>query len=171
MAHCDSYYGGQCTWGACQLASWIPDGLGDGGDWAGNYSARGGAVTMSPTAGSVVCYCRGDGYSGFGHVAYVEQLGSGGTFLVKEMNYVAAWQWDERWSSMGDVCGFLLAPGMAPGSGGGGQGAGPSGVLTASIPWQLQGAWNNVRWWSLTGRNNEVNWHGHLAQAFGGIPG
>lgn len=125
---CESYYPGQCTWGACQWAGWIPEHLGDGGDWAANAAAMGYAVTGTPTVGSVVCYARGNGYSDFGHVAGVTAVYGDGTFQVHEMNYIAPYQWDDRISSTYDVAGFILPPGVSPGAGGSlGRGAGPQG--------------------------------------------
>lgn len=140
MARCDSYAAGNCTWGACSENGWIPEGLGDGGDWAQNAAARGFDVTGEPTVGSVVSYCRGDGYSQWGHCASVVDVGQGGSFEVHEMNYVGFGEWDYRWSGMGDVCGFILAPGMQPGGGGGGRGGGIPG-----LPGQLHQAWQDVR--------------------------
>ncbi len=155
MARCDSYAFGNCTAEACREAPWIPEGLGDGGDWAANWQAQGGAVTLAPTVGSVVSYCRGDGYSLYGHVAYVEEVYSDGSFLVREMNYVAFDTVDERRSTQGDVCGFLLGPGMQPGQrvppGRGAPGGGPP----LTIPGELQAAWEGVRWWSSQGHDYE----------------
>lgn len=144
MVRCSSYADGNCTDGACLLAPWIPEDLGDGGDWAANAPSHGLQVTMIPTAGSVVCYCRGDGYSPYGHCAYVERVNPDGTILVKEMNYVAFNQYDERVSTLSDVCGFILAPGMAPGQGGtGGQGAAGNAVGDLAASWsRLQGYYN-----------------------------
>lgn len=101
---------------------------------------------MTPTPGSVVSYCRGDGYSSFGHCGLVEQVAPDGTFLVSEMNYVAFDVVDERWSNLGDVCGFLLAPGQAPGGGagpGGGTGGSAAGDVAAS--WAALQDYLNVR--------------------------
>lgn len=140
MARCDSYYPGQCTAGACDLNGWVQDGWGNGGQWAEAARAAGFTVTQTPTAGAVVCYCAGDGYSEFGHVATVESVNGDGTFTVREENYIGPYQWDDRTSSSYDVCGFILPPGVAPGQpsaplgqGAGGQptGAGVSLVTTA----------------------------------------
>lgn len=144
MARCDSYTFGNCTAGACALAPWIPDWLGDGGDWAGSWRRLGGQVIYQPQPGTVVSYCRGDGYSQFGHCGYVEQVASTGLFLVREMNYVEFDAYDERWSNMQDVCGFLVPPGGLTGSGssqGGPSGAG--GLDDVRAAWdQLAGWWN-----------------------------
>lgn len=119
MARCDSYDFGECTAGACAAASWIPDGLGNGGEWSANAPAHGIMVTDVPTVGAVVSYCPGDGYSPFGHCALVTQVYPDGTFQVYEMNYVAFDQYDSRRSTINDVCGFLLPPGVQAGAGGG----------------------------------------------------
>lgn len=146
MSRCDTYAFGNCTRGACELAPWIPEGLGDGGDWARDYLLRGGQVTQVPTPGSVVCYCRGDGYSVFGHVGYVLQVYPGGSFLVREMNFAAFNAYDDRVSSLGDVCGFLLAPGAQPGLGSAQAGGGPGGGLD-----DAQQAWADLAGWWNTG--------------------
>lgn len=155
MARCDSYTPQNCTAGACEKAPWIPEGLGDGGDWAQNYQAQGGQVTMIPTADAVVCYARGDGYSAFGHVAYVDEVYDDGTFLVTEENFTALGQWDDRRSTMADVAGFLLAPGAVPGARGTGSGQGSGGPTIQGIPSQVNGAWEVVRWWTQQGHDYE----------------
>lgn len=155
MARCDSYAPGNCTIGACRLADWVPDYLGDGGDWAANWQARGGALTQQPTAGAIVSYCRGDGYSVWGHVAYVEQVYDDGTFLVKEMNYLAFDTYDERRSNDGDVCGFLLGPGVTPGQRLVPARGGPPAASSFNLPGEIVNAWEGVRWWSNDGHNLE----------------
>lgn len=142
MAHCDSYDPGQCTAGACQLNSWIPDGLGNGGEWAANAGAYGLAVTMTPTAPSVVCYCAGDGYSEFGHVATVLSVNGDGTFVVREENYLGPFQWDDRTSSDYDVCGFILPPGGQPGQTGGQGSGGGSGPAAGAGRSEVENSWN-----------------------------
>lgn len=170
MARCDSYAFGNCTRGACEQADFIPEGLGDGGDWAADYAAQGGVVTMIPTAGSVVSYCRGDGYSEFGHCAYVLEVYPDGTFLVKERNYVAFNVDDERRSSGVDVCGFLLAPGMTPGQTHiPGRGA-PGPASLAAFPAELVNAWETARWWTDAGHNLEWTRVSGTWQAIDGIP-
>jgi len=147
MGRCDSYAPGNCTAGACQDNPWVPDGLGDGGDWAANALARGLVVVMTPTPGSVVCYCRGDGYSEFGHVGSVVAVSGDGTFEVHEENFLGLFELDYRWSTMHDVCGFILPPGGAPGQGSSQVGGGPGGTAWG-IPWQPVTAWDNVRTWT-----------------------
>lgn len=144
MARCDSYAFGNCTYGACLDDSWIPEGLGNGGDWARHAAERGLQVTMVPTVGAAVSYCAGGGYSEFGHCGTVLEVGSDGRFLVREMNFVAFDQYDERWSTMADVCGFILPPGVSPGQGSGAQG-GPAAPGTPGVPWQVLNAWGQLQ--------------------------
>ena len=144
MSRCDSYTAGNCTWGACEENGWIPEGLGDGGDWAVHAAARGLVVVSTPVAGSVVSYCRGGGYSAFGHCGSVLEVAQDGRFLVREMNFVALGQYDDRWSSMADVCGFILPPG-ATGSGQGGPGPEGPAPGTPGVPWQAVNAWEQLR--------------------------
>jgi hypothetical protein len=111
------YTGGWCTaWVASQL-DWIPSGLGDAWQWAGNAVVKGLTVTMIPTPDSAVCYGRGGGYSDLGHVAVCKVVFPDGTFDVSEMAYVAWNTTDVRRSTMQDVNGFILAPGVSPGDG------------------------------------------------------
>lgn len=143
---CESYYFGECTWGACEYAYWVPEGLGNAGDWAANAAARGYQVTDVPTIGSVVVYGAGDGYSNFGHCGVVIDVAGNGQFLVHEMNYVAWDQYDDRWSSAYDVVGFILQPGTSPGAGPpstGLGGPGPGGEL--AVAWgTLAQDWNQT---------------------------
>jgi len=145
---CDSYTFGNCTAGVCALADWVPDGLGDGGDWAFNAPSHGLQVVNTPVEQSVVSYCRGGGYSEFGHVALVEAVYPDGTFLVKEMNFVMFDGYDERVSTQGDVCGFILPPGGAQGRGGSG-GSPPPG----SLAWTPAHEFDKIRWYLMTGSN------------------
>lgn len=168
MARCDSYYGGQCTWGACEAAGWVPENLGDGGDWAANAARMGYVVTSVPTVGAACSYARGDGYSSFGHVGIVSAVYPDGTFEIHEMNYVAAWQYDDRRSNTYDVAGFILPPGVAPGSGvSQGMGAGPGGPGAdnmAAVWSYLQGMFND----QLPDRFNRVNGANGLMGTFYG---
>lgn len=146
---CDSYAPGNCTAGACQENPWIPDGLHDGGDWAINAALRGFAVTSVPTVGAVVSYCRGNGYSQFGHVGTVIAVSADGRFLVHEENFIGLYQWDSRWSTQADVCGFILPPGAQPGQGAGVVAPQSSG-LGVGVPNEARIAWENVRYWTAS---------------------
>lgn len=139
MARCDSYDFGQCTWGACELAPWCPERLGNGGDWAASARALGYEVTMTPTVGALVCYLAGDGYSQYGHCAVCTAVYADGTFEVREMNYAAYDEYDDRRSNTYDLGGFILPPGVSPGAGGG-AGAGPGGGGDTI----MKDAWANV---------------------------
>ena len=139
MARCDSYYFGECTWGACEYAGWIPEHLGNGGDWAASAAAMGYAVTDIPTVGAAVSYAPSSAYSDYGHCGIVTAVYGDGTFEVHEMNYAGFDEYDDRRSSTFDVAGFVLPPGVSPGAQGGGQGMG------AGPPWlNAFGSWYNV---------------------------
>lgn len=145
MSRCDTYDFGECTWGACQFAPWVPEHLGNATDWAANAGALGYQLTLAPTVGAVVVYAAGGGYSSFGHVGVVAAVYGPGSFLVHEMNF-AAWDvYDDRVSSLGDVEAFVLPPGVGPNLGGGSSqtGGGPGSADDVRIAWgQLQG-WLN----------------------------
>lgn len=140
MPRCDTYDFGECTWGACEAAPWCPEHLGNGGQWAAAARALGYTVTMTPTVGAIVCYAPSAAYSRYGHVALVMAVYADGSFEVKEMNYVAFDEYDDRRSSAYEVLGFILPPGVSPGQGGG-MGGGPSGAGTAGTSAQ----WENLR--------------------------
>lgn len=172
MARCDSYDFGQCTWGACQARDWVPDDLGNGGAWAANAPSLGFQVTDIPTAGAVVSYAPGDGYSEFGHCGVVLDVYGDGSFLVYEMNYVGFDQYDQRHSSNYDVAGFILPPGVQPGQGGAGPGGGRGAVDANGIPIELNNVWTAMAWWANTGYPTLVlqadTWRG-LIRAAGGV--
>ncbi len=96
---------GQCTfWVALHFpVSWS----GNAYQWWANAAAAGAQETQTPAAGDAVVYGQGNGYSDFGHVAWVVQVNPGGTFVVSEMNYLGLGLVDERTSSMADVLGFI----------------------------------------------------------------
>lgn len=120
MAGAETYAYGQCTYFVARELGWVEGGWGNAGDWCANSARSGLAQSLIPTAGAVVIYAPGDGYSTFGHCGIVRQLGVGDQFLVEEMNYVAWNEVDRRWSNSFDLECFILAPGASPG-----QGAGP----------------------------------------------
>lgn len=145
MARCDSYYPGECTRGACDEATWVDDGWGNAWQWAGRAAAEGFQLTGTPTVGAIVVYGAGNGYSAYGHVGIVADVFGPDRFRVHEMNYIAWDDWDDRDSSTFDVTGFILPPGVAPGSGAGGQlGGGAAAPFDVEWSWgQLQDVWNN----------------------------
>ena len=146
MARCDSYVQGECTRGACDFTGWVQDSWGNAWEWVAAAQNAGFNTTMVPTVGAVVVYGQGGGYSNFGHCGVVTDTAGGDQFLVHEMNYVAWNQYDDRWSNMADVSGFILAPGTSASSGGSGQGRGgpnTSGDLAQALG-TLAGDWNQT---------------------------
>lgn len=136
MARCESYDLGECTWGVCQLASWLPEGLGDAGDWAADGAAAGLQVIGYPVPGAVVVYGRGNGYSDRGHVALVTQVYGPNSFAVREMNFIKWDTYDERVSNAYDAIAFLLPPGAIPGLGGGAaESGGGAGLPSVEVAW------------------------------------
>lgn len=145
MSRCDSYFAGECTLGACQLASWVGDWWGNAAQWAGAAAGAGLQLTMVPTVGAVVVYGAGSGYSQYGHVGLVVDTYADGTFLVREMNYVGWNTWDDRRSNMWDVAAFILPPGVGPGQGAPPvQGRGGSGPEGGGFD-ELQLTWSRVQ--------------------------
>ncbi len=82
---------GQCTWWVAlnHPVSWS----GNAWQWWQNSPAS--QHRSSPSAGEIVVYGPGDGYSPFGHVALVVAVNQGG-FLVSEMNYLGVGVVDDR---------------------------------------------------------------------------
>jgi CHAP domain len=152
MARCDSYYFGNCTWGCCEAAPWIPEGLGNAKDWAANAAARGLQVTGVPTVGSIVVYGGGPGYSPYGHCGQVLQVVSAERFLVHEMNYAGFDQWDDRWSNRYDVLGFILPPGAQPGGGAGAIQGSFAGADDAAVAWAELADFFNRDWQRFNNR-------------------
>lgn len=139
MARCDSYAYGYCTWGACELADWLPEGWGDAKDWAFHALQDGFAVVQEATLGAIVVYGDNPAYSPLGHVGVVTQVYADGSFQVQEMNAVGWNQYDSRHSSLFDVLGFILPPGVAIGTG-----APPPGSGVGQDWNAVQAAWGNL---------------------------
>ncbi|MCR8966975.1 CHAP domain-containing protein [Streptococcus zalophi] len=78
-----SYPIGQCTWGVKQLAPWVGEWWGNGGDWAGTASWLGYQIGTTPMVGSIICWTDG----GYGHVAYVIDVQSETSIQVLEANF------------------------------------------------------------------------------------
>ncbi|WP_425507451.1 CHAP domain-containing protein [Streptococcus pacificus] len=78
-----SYPIGQCTWGVQQLAPWVGEWWGNGGDWAGTASWLGYQIGKTPMVGSIICWTDG----GYGHVAYVIDVQSETSIQVLEANF------------------------------------------------------------------------------------
>ncbi|MGT2836594.1 GBS Bsp-like repeat-containing protein [Streptococcus macacae] len=79
----NTYPVGQCTWGVKELAPWIPNWLGNGGQWADNARAKGFRTGNEAKVGAVACWDDG----GYGHVAYVSHVDGNHRIQVKEANY------------------------------------------------------------------------------------
>ena len=77
------YLVGQCTWGVKEVAPWVSNWWGNGGDWAGSAASQGYAVGSTPVTGSIVCWTDG----GYGHVGYVTQVDQDGQIQILESNY------------------------------------------------------------------------------------
>jgi len=97
---------GQCTWYAASLrnVTWN----GDAWAWAWTAAAAGRPTGMRPRVGALVVFGPGNGYSGFGHVAYVVAVQSGTSFTIDEGNFLGLGVIDQRqiWS-LYDVEAFI----------------------------------------------------------------
>ncbi|HXZ99753.1 MAG TPA: CHAP domain-containing protein [Candidatus Binatia bacterium] len=81
----DLFPWGQCTWYVASLRNVTWSGNAD--QWFGNAAAQGVPTGGSPRPGSIVVWGPGNGYSGFGHVAYVVGVAGPSDFTVDEANY------------------------------------------------------------------------------------
>lgn len=79
----NTYPAGQCTWGAKEMAPWVGNYWGNGGDWAASAAALGYEVGTTPKVGAIAVWTDG----GYGHVAYVTDVAADGTIQVMESNY------------------------------------------------------------------------------------
>lgn len=83
----NTYPAGQCTWGAKEMAPWVGNYWGNGGDWAASALARGFEVGTTPKVGAIAVWTDG----GYGHVAFVTDVAADGTIQVMESNYSGAY--------------------------------------------------------------------------------
>ncbi|HEM6398940.1 TPA: CHAP domain-containing protein [Streptococcus suis] len=83
----NTYPAGQCTWGAKEMAPWVGNYWGNGGDWAASAVAQGYEVGTTPKVGAIAVWTDG----GYGHVAYVTDVAADGTIQVLESNYGGAY--------------------------------------------------------------------------------
>ncbi|MGT2771883.1 CHAP domain-containing protein [Streptococcus marimammalium] len=83
-----SYPIGQCTWGVKQLAPWVGEWWGNGGDWAGTASWLGYQIGTTPMVGSIICWTDG----GYGHVGYVIDVQNETSIQILEANFN-----DQQW--------------------------------------------------------------------------
>ncbi|MBO0744091.1 MAG: CHAP domain-containing protein [Candidatus Dormibacteraeota bacterium] len=103
----NAYPWGQCTYYVATIYN-IPGDWGNADTWFPSAQAAGFATTSRPTAGAVVVWGSGGGYSVYGHVGVVQSV-QGGTFTVTEMNFYGVGIVDTRSGvSMSDVEGFIL---------------------------------------------------------------
>lgn len=103
----NAYPWGQCTYYVATIYN-IPGNWGNADTWYQSARAAGYATTSKPTAGAVVVWGSGGGYSVYGHVGVVQSV-QGGTFTVTEMNFYGVGIVDSRSGvSMADVEGFIL---------------------------------------------------------------
>jgi surface antigen len=81
----DSFPWGQCTWYVASLRE-VPWG-GNADEWFGNAGAMGYSTGSTPKPGAIVVWGPGNGYSYYGHVAYVVAVVSPSDFYVNEANF------------------------------------------------------------------------------------
>ena len=136
---CASYTFGQCTFGACRWAGWVPEGLGNANQWWERAGARGYARTQVPTVGALAIFQDERRYNAaFGHCGVVIAVASFTRFQVEEMNF-ASWNvYDARWTDRVGLLGFIRQPGTVEGSGM----AGPPAPLPPAH--DLESAWGNL---------------------------
>ncbi|MCI2955002.1 CHAP domain-containing protein [Staphylococcus caprae] len=78
------YTAGQCTWYVFdKVGGQIGSTWGNANNWASAAEASGYTVNHTPEKGSILQSSNG----AYGHVAYVENVGSDGSVTVSEMNY------------------------------------------------------------------------------------
>jgi surface antigen/uncharacterized protein YraI len=118
--------GGQCTWGADNLAhefmatdpSAYPSGhdfidvWGNADQWASSAAANGWTVVSTPKLDSIVVFQPGvqGADPTYGHVAWVTAVYSNGTFQIEEMNATAGANYDFRTVSAASGESFILIP-------------------------------------------------------------
>jgi surface antigen len=102
----DYFPWGQCTWYVASLrnVTWS----GNAWEWAATARAAGRPEGMTPRVGSIVVFGPGNGYSGFGHVAYVASVQGSHSFTVDEGNFLGLGVVDQRHiGSLNDVEAFI----------------------------------------------------------------
>jgi surface antigen len=90
----DAFPWGQCTWYVASLrnVTWS----GDAWQWAHNAAVQGYSEGMLPKTGAIVVWGAGNGYSVYGHVAYVASVKGPSDFVVNEANYSGLGVVDQR---------------------------------------------------------------------------
>lgn len=78
----NTYPVGQCTWGAKQLAPWIPNGLGDAKYWLATAQQLGFDTGHDPQPGAIIVWGGGE----YGHVGVVSSVAAGDWIRILEAN-------------------------------------------------------------------------------------
>ena len=103
----DSFPWGQCTWYVASLreVTW----WGNADAWFDNAQGQGYSTGQTPKVGAVVVWGSGNGYSYYGHVAYVVAVDGPSDFYVDEANYSEVpGQLDMRQvTTLSDIEGFI----------------------------------------------------------------
>jgi peptidoglycan hydrolase CwlO-like protein len=81
----DGFPYGQCTWYVASLR--YVDWSGNADDWFANAQAAGHPTGSTPRPGAIVVWGPGNGYSSYGHVAYVRYVSGPSDFTVDEDNW------------------------------------------------------------------------------------
>jgi surface antigen len=115
VARCDTYYKGECTWGACSIESWVQEGWGNANQWASRAQARGFTLTREPALHAIACFGPGGPYDPvYGHLGVVTEIASPTSYKVQEMNFAEWNKYDFRWTTLYYLGYFILKPGTAP---------------------------------------------------------
>ncbi|MDR0950552.1 MAG: CHAP domain-containing protein [Candidatus Ancillula sp.] len=98
----NGYVPGQCTWYAYnrrwQMGRPIAGTWGDAGAWSYAALSQGWIVNNTPEVGAVIVFSGGQDGAGYvGHVGIVEELGTDNSVHISEMNYLGAYNYNERW--------------------------------------------------------------------------
>lgn len=104
MANCtargsspNTYASGNCTWYVASKVPSVPNDWGNAAQWLAAAKSCGWNTGGSPQVGAIVVYGPAiDPPQGYGHVALVTSLASGGTFMVTEMNWQGLGKIDTR---------------------------------------------------------------------------
>lgn len=141
MARCSSYDAGECTWGACELAAWVPEHWGNADQWVGRAAAAGYVVTPVPTLGAIASFAPGGAISPFGHVGVVVRLDDDRHYDIDEMNWAGFNRYDVRRVLVDSGQRFILPPGVAPGTGS----DQPGPAVAGGVP-GFELAWSTWQW-------------------------
>ncbi len=103
----DLFPWGQCTWYVASLRNVTWGGNAD--TWLAHAQAQGASTGSVPRAGSIVVWGSGNGYSVYGHVAYVVAVYGPSDFEVDESNYfdTPGVLDQRRVTTLNDVEGFI----------------------------------------------------------------